>query len=81
MKKESFDTRFDEICKERKIEKEKKNIVTGRVVKYYKTNDDLRVKAKCPFYDVCGGCDIMHIKDQNGYKFDKLNNIINKYVD
>ncbi len=24
MKKESFDTRFDEICKERKIEKEKK---------------------------------------------------------
>lgn len=63
------------------IEKEKKNIVTGRVVKYYKTNDDLRVKAKCPFYGICGGCDIMHIKDQNGYKFDKLNNIINKYVD
>lgn len=63
------------------ILKEKKNIVTGKVIKYYKKNDDLRTDTKCPFYGICGGCDIMHIKDQNGYKLDKLNNIINKYVD
>lgn len=63
------------------ILKEKKNMVTGKVIKYYKKNDDLRTDTKCPFYGICGGCDIMHIKDQNGYKLDKLNNIINKYVD
>lgn len=63
------------------ILKEKKNIVTGKVIKYYKKNDDLITDTKCPFYGICGGCDIMHIKDQNGYKLDKLNNIINKYVD
>lgn len=63
------------------ILKEKKNIVTGKVIKYYKKNDDLRTDTKCPFYGICGGCDIMHIKDQNGYKLDKLNNIIKKYVD
>lgn len=63
------------------IEKEKKNIVIGKVVKFYKKNDVLRTSAKCPFYGVCGGCDIMHIKDQNKYKVDKINNIINKYAD
>ncbi len=63
------------------ITKQKKNIIEGVVTKYYKKNEENRVEPLCPYYEICGGCSIMHIKDQNKYKLDKLNNIINKYVD
>ena len=62
------------------IIKEKKNIAEGKVIKYYKKNDSLREEPLCPYYGICGGCDIMHIKNQNKYKLDKINNIINKYA-
>ena len=62
------------------IIKEKKNIAEGKVIKYYKKNDSLREEPLCPYYGICGGCDIMHIKNQNKYKQDKINNIINKYA-
>jgi len=63
------------------ILKTKKNICECEVTKYYKLNEYDRIKPICPYYKECGGCDIMHIKNQNKYKKDKLNNIINKYVD
>lgn len=63
------------------IKKQKKNIVEAKVIKYNKKNNELRDEPLCPYYGICGGCDIMHIKNQNQYKLDKLNNIINKYVD
>ena len=53
------------------IIKEKKNIAEGKVIKYYKKNDSLREEPLCPYYGICGGCDIMHIKNQNKYKQDK----------
>ena len=62
------------------IIKEKKNIAEGKVIKYYKKNDSLREEPLCPYYGICGGCDIMHIKNQNKYKQDKINNIIDKYA-
>lgn len=63
------------------IKKQKKNIVEAKAIKYNKKNTELRTEPLCPYYGICGGCDIMHIKNQNQYKLDKLNNIINKYVD
>lgn len=63
------------------IKKQKKNIVEAKAIKYNKKNIELRTEPLCPYYGICGGCDIMHIKNQNQYKLDKLNNIINKYVD
>jgi len=63
------------------ILKTKKNICECEVTKYYKLNENDRIKPICPYYKDCGGCDIMHIKNQNKYKKDKLNNIMNKYVD
>ena len=41
------------------IKCEKKNYYEGEIVKIIKPSK-LRVKAKCPFYDKCGGCDFLH---------------------
>ena len=65
-----------------KIEKDKKNYLKGTVTKYIKKSDK-RIKPKCPYYEQCGGCNLMHInyQDQIEYKQEKIENIIHKYVD
>lgn len=64
-----------------KITKEKKNFMEGIVVEYIKTNPD-RINGLCPYYETCGGCDILHIpyKDQLQYKFNKVKNIVTRYL-
>jgi len=65
-----------------KINKEKKNFIEACVSRYIEKSDK-RVEPKCPYYDYCGGCNIMHLSyaDQLKFKQEKVKNIINKYLD
>lgn len=66
---------------EYKIINDKKNYMEGQVTKIIK-NSPQRIIPKCKYYDVCGGCNLMHMSYQNQliYKQEKIENIINKYV-
>ena len=62
------------------IIQEKKNYIEGKVKKYIKTSKK-RIKPPCPYYNLCGGCNLMHMnyQDQLEYKQQKIENIIHKY--
>ena len=45
--------------------KSKYNI--GKVNKYIKTSND-RIEPLCPYYNICGGCELMHISYENELK-------------
>ena len=64
-----------------KIIKENKKFYEGIVIEYYSKSSD-RVKVDCPYYESCGGCDIMHMSYsfQHDYKINKVKDIINKFV-
>ena len=64
------------------IIEEKKNYINAKVSNYI-TESKERIKVSCPYYNLCGGCDIMHMnyKYQLFFKEEKIKNIINKYVD
>ncbi len=63
------------------ITKEKKKYMEG-VTTDIITSNSMRVKPKCPFYDKCGGCNIMHmgIESQENYKLQKSKDILHKYA-
>lgn len=65
-----------------KIVKEKKNLIEGEVINYLEESSD-RVKPLCPYYNECGGCDIMHLNYQNQlkYKENKVKEILKKFAD
>ncbi len=60
-----------------KIISEKKNYYEGQIQKLIKPSK-LRVKAVCPYFSQCGGCDLMHISISNGldYKLFKINELL-----
>lgn len=59
--------------------KSKYNI--GKVKKYIKTSSK-RIDAICPYFSLCGGCDLMHISydDELEYKESKIKDIMNRYA-
>lgn len=59
------------------ITKEKKNYNEGVVKKYLKTSAN-RIKPICPYYEQCGGCDLMHMSYdiQAKFKQNKIENIM-----
>lgn len=71
----------DEIV-EIKITNEKKNYIEANVVNYIKKSKS-RIESKCPYYNECGGCDLLHIKYEDSLRFkqDKIVNIVSKYLD
>lgn len=62
------------------IIKKKKNYMEGKVKKYIVKSTD-RIKPICPYYDECGGCDIMHLEynKQLKYKEEKVKEILLKF--
>ena len=59
------------------ITKKYKKFNLGKVTKYISTSDN-RVVPACPYYEVCGGCNIMHMSycAQLDFKKDKVKNIL-----
>ena len=64
-----------------KVLSESKKYNEAEVTKYIKKSNK-RVEVKCPYYNECGGCNIMHLSylDQLKFKQDKIKNIITKYL-
>lgn len=62
------------------VEKENKKIIEASVSEYIKLSDK-RIEPKCPYYNLCGGCDLQHIsfEDELDYKKNKLLEIFKKF--
>ena len=62
------------------ITKDRKKYSDGKVINYVKVSP-LRVKSRCPYYDKCGGCNLLHLSyvEQLKYKENKVKEIIKKF--
>lgn len=63
------------------IVKEKKNFCEGQIVKYIEKSN-MHIDNICPYFEVCGGCDLRHIsyEDELKFKENKVKEIINKFT-
>lgn len=66
---------------EAKIIKEHKNYIEAEV-ESYKELSKIRTTITCPYYQECGGCQLMGLpyQEQLIYKKEKVKNILNKYA-
>lgn len=66
---------------ELKLIKESKKYNEAIVVNYDKTSPN-RLPAPCPYFNSCGGCDLLHMNYENSllFKKEKLSSIIYKYA-
>lgn len=62
-----------------KVIKETKNYNVAEVVEYKKKSEH-RKEPICPYFTICGGCDLEHMayEDTLNYKKEKVENILNK---
>ena len=63
------------------IIKETSKYYVGEVVKYIRVSDK-RVDSICPYYNLCGGCNLLHMSYTDGieYKKNKFKNILKKFA-
>ena len=63
------------------ITKETKKFYEGKVIQFILISPH-RIKPKCPYYNECGGCSIMHMNydQQLEFKINKVRNILLKYA-
>lgn len=61
---------------------EKKNYYEGKITEYINKSNN-HVKPNCPYYDLCGGCNIMHMPYDNQleFKYNKVKEILSKFAD
>ena len=59
---------------------ENKKFMEGKVIEYLKISPN-RVESNCPYYKLCGGCDLRHINydEELQYKEEKVRQIIKKF--
>ena len=71
---------LDEIV-EIEITKTSKKFDEAKTIKVIKKNNS-RVTAPCPYYERCGGCDLMHMNYNEALKFkeNKVKNTIKKFA-
>lgn len=64
-----------------RVFKETKKYTLAKAVDYYQLSSD-RVDVKCPYADVCGGCNIGHLslEKENDFKCDKVKEILKKFA-
>lgn len=64
-----------------KITSVKKKYVEGEVLKIYKKSKD-RIEPICPYFEECGGCDLLHLNYDNQlkYKKHKVEEIMRKFA-
>ena len=62
---------------EYEIVKNNKNYIIGKLTKLIRKSDR-RIDAKCPYYNNCGGCNLLHFNKEEYYNF-KKNKLI-KYI-
>ncbi len=64
-----------------KITKESKKFNEGKVVEYL-SKSSKRVPSLCPYFEMCGGCELLNLsyKDTISFKKEKLENILSKYA-
>lgn len=69
-------------CVDIEITKSHKKYDEGRISKIITSSDD-RIESLCPYYDVCGGCNISNLNyaKQLEYKKNKVINIFKRYLD
>lgn len=65
-----------------KVISSKKNYNECIIEKYIKKSNN-HIDSPCPYYDKCGGCNILHLSydEQLKFKQNKIENIMHKYVD
>ena len=63
------------------LTKETKKI-NEAIVEEYITKSSKRVKSPCPYFEKCGGCELLNLSyiDTCNYKKEKLENILSKYA-
>lgn len=55
------------------ITKENKKYIEAKAIKIIKESNN-RKEILCPYYEVCGGCDLLHLSfiEENKYKHNKI---------
>ena len=64
-----------------RITNEKKKFIEANVDSYIKLATN-RIESPCPYFESCGGCDLLHLNynDQLKFKQNKIKNIITRYL-
>ena len=62
------------------IVKENKNCIIAKIKNIKEKSQDRVENIICPYYDKCGGCNLLHLKEEvyKNFKYNILQNILNK---